>query len=1196
MMTLTGYYIVCGLLSLLALVGISMMSKVTTAKSGNLLLSFCLLAGLIVTLLHYRIVEVPTIYALVLVGSIIGAYIARKVQMMQMPQTVAMLNGLGGLAGGIVGALTFIHVGVEESAYPLFVNVTAIIAVVVGMVTFVGSMVAAGKLHRLLSQKPIIWKGHEGIIWLTIIGSLLAIALGFVVEMDLGLFSNPYFILLIGAVSGSFFGLAFAVRVGGADMPITISLLTSLAGIAAAIAGLAIGDLLVVSIGGIVGSSGLVLTQIMCRAMNRKLMVILTGKTSTSAKAPTAQKEVKAAVAKPEAKKEATLSDILQSTKRAIIVPGYGMALAQAQHQVRQLADMLESKGADVKYAIHPVAGRMPGHMNVLLAEADVPYDKLFEMDAINDDFKDTDLVVVIGANDVLNPAARDAEDTPIYGMPVLNVDQAKHVVICNFDLKPGYAGVPNPLYEMKDKVTLMLGDAKESLNKLMQELNSSKSRTSEKAEAKGSTVGGILKSTKRAIIVPGYGMALAQAQHQVRQLADMLESKGADVKYAIHPVAGRMPGHMNVLLAEADVPYDKLYEMDAINDDFKDTDLVVVIGANDVLNPAARDAEDTPIYGMPVLNVDQAKHVVICNFDLKPGYAGVPNPLYEMKDKVTLMLGDAKESLSKLMQELNSSDSEEVVEDKGSDIADVLQTAKRAIIVPGYGMALAQAQHQVRQLADMLESKGADVKYAIHPVAGRMPGHMNVLLAEADVPYDKLYEMDAINDDFKDTDLVVVIGANDVLNPAARDAEDTPIYGMPVLNVDQAKHVVICNFDLKPGYAGVPNPLYEMEDKVTLMLGDAKESLSKLMQALNSDRSAKKKTEPKGPSIGGILKGAKRAIIVPGYGMALAQAQHQVRQLADMLESKGADVKYAIHPVAGRMPGHMNVLLAEADVSYDKLYEMDAINDDFKDTDLVVVIGANDVLNPAARDAEDTPIYGMPVLNVDQAKHIIICNFDLKPGYAGVPNPLYEMEDKVTLMLGDAKESLSQLMQALNSSDEAPAQEEPKGVDVAEVLNSAKRAIIVPGYGMALAQAQHQVRQLADRLESKGADVKYAIHPVAGRMPGHMNVLLAEADVSYDKLYEMDAINDDFKDTDLVVVIGANDVLNPAARDAEDTPIYGMPVLNVDQAKHIIICNFDLKPGYAGVPNPLYEMEDKVTLMLGDAKESLNQLMSKLN
>ena len=333
---------------------------------------------------------------------------------------------------------------------------------------------------------------------------------------------------------------------------------------------------------------------------------------------------------------------------------------------------------------------------------------------------------------------------------------------------------------------------------------------------------------------------------------------------------------------------------------------------------------------------------------------------------------------------------------------------------------------------------------------------------------------------------------------------------------------------------------------------------------------------------------------------MALAQAQHLVKQLADQLELNGAQVKYAIHPVAGRMPGHMNVLLAEADVSYEQLYEMDDVNDEFESVDAVVVIGANDVLNPAARDAEDTPIYGMPILNVDKAKNIIVCNFDLKPGYAGVDNPIYEREEGVVLKLGDAKETLQQLLTELQnaqSSVDIDVTGHAKDLTpmTSGVLAAAHSVIIVPGYGMALAQAQHLVKQLADQLELNGAQVKYAIHPVAGRMPGHMNVLLAEADVSYEQLYEMDAVNDEFKNVDAVVVIGANDVLNPAARDAKDTPIYGMPILNVDEAKEVIICNFDLNPGYAGVDNPLYKRTEGVHLKLGDAKESLQALLKEL-
>ena len=238
-----------------------------------------------------------------------------------------------------------------------------------------------------------------------------------------------------------------------------------------------------------------------------------------------------------------------------------------------------------------------------------------------------------------------------------------------------------------------------------------------------------------------------------------------------------------------------------------------------------------------------------------------------------------------------------------------------------------------------------------------------------------------------------------------------------------------------------------------------------------------------------------------------------------------------------------------------------------------------------------------MPVLNVDDAPEVIICNYDLKPGFAGVENPIYTRENGVYLELGDAKKTLRTILADINSAGDAP--EAAPAAEVkktpAKVLSDAKKVIIVPGYGMALAQAQHLVKQLADTLEGRGTEVRFAIHPVAGRMPGHMNVLLAEADVPYEKLYEMDAINDDFKDADAVVVIGANDVTNPAARSAEGTPIYGMPVLNVDDCKEVIICNYDLKPGFAGVENPIYTREQGVYLELGDAKKTLQDIISNI-
>ncbi len=484
--------IISAVLAVLVLAGISMMSRVRTAVAGNLLSAFAMLCGIVATLLFAGVVSVWTIYVSILIGALVGSLLAVRVQMIQMPQTVALFNGLGGGASALVGLLSV------QGDTP-FVRFTALLAVAVGMVTLVGSLVAAGKLHRVLPQKPVVWKGHALCTLLFLVLTLVFVVVGTFAQ------GAGLTVCIAGAfVAASLFGLWFSLRVGGADMPITISLLNSLSGVAGSIAGMAVGDVFLVAVGGIVGASGLLLTQIMCRAMNRKLMSILMGGTMTpSVPTPVIDeneneelvqrimdlekkiKELEAMVADLEARvkvldgqlnaaapapvEEApTAASVLSKAKDVIIVPGYGMALAQAQHQVRQLADKLESRGARVRFAIHPVAGRMPGHMNVLLAEADVDYEKLYEMEAINDDFKNADAVVVIGANDVLNPAARNAVGTPIYGMPVLNVDQAPEVIVCNYDLKPGYAGVENPIYSREKGVYLELGDAKETLMRLM--------------------------------------------------------------------------------------------------------------------------------------------------------------------------------------------------------------------------------------------------------------------------------------------------------------------------------------------------------------------------------------------------------------------------------------------------------------------------------------------------------------------------------------------------------------------------------------------------------------------------------------------------------------------------------------------------------------------------------------------------------
>lgn len=501
----TVQIIISAVLAVAVLAGISMMSKVGSAVRGNLLSALAMLAGVVATLCFSGVASAWTIYPSILVGALIGGMMASRVKMIQMPQLVALFNGLGGGASALVGVLSATQVGfsaeqieaINTNGYMPFMLLTSMLAIAVGMVTLVGSLVAAGKLHRVLSQRPVIWPWHSS---LTVIFLLLTIGLIVAGTMD-----SRLSVIAACVITSLLFGLLFSIRVGGADMPITISLLNSLSGVAGAIAGMAISDIFLVAVGGIVGASGLLLTQIMCRAMNRSLINILVPRAVRKAPSKIEEtdnseenkeliirvmkleervKQLEAIVAKledrvkvldgqieaaPSGDGEAPSADkVLAAAKRVIIVPGYGMALAQAQHKVKQLADLLESRGTEVRFAIHPVAGRMPGHMNVLLAEADVPYEKLYEMDQINDDFKNVDAVVVIGANDVLNPAARNAEGTPIYGMPVLSVDEAPEVVICNYDLKPGYAGVENPLYTRDHGVYLELGDAKETLQRLI--------------------------------------------------------------------------------------------------------------------------------------------------------------------------------------------------------------------------------------------------------------------------------------------------------------------------------------------------------------------------------------------------------------------------------------------------------------------------------------------------------------------------------------------------------------------------------------------------------------------------------------------------------------------------------------------------------------------------------------------------------
>ncbi|HEY8364550.1 MAG TPA: NAD(P)(+) transhydrogenase (Re/Si-specific) subunit beta, partial [Haloplasmataceae bacterium] len=361
------YYIICGVLTLVVLLGISLMSKVKTAVLGNRLSAVAMLLAIVLTLIHYGIISDITVLIICLVtialGSLIGIYLAVKVKMIQMPEMVALFNGFGGAASAIVGACTMFT---YSSKFEL---ATAILALIIGALTFTGSLIAAGKLAKIINGRPVKWKAHELITTSTLVLLLIATVVTIVFDFN----SQVMLILmLITLALSSFFGVAFAIRVGGADMPITISLLNSFSGVAGSIAGMAINDILLVAVGGIVGASGLLLTQIMCRAMNRSLLDILLGKTSV---ASTNKKKIEKDNndrIDTNIKENVDPVEILRNAKNVIIVPGYGMALAQAQHLVKQLAHKLEQNGAQVKFAIHPVAGRMPGHMNVLLAEADV--------------------------------------------------------------------------------------------------------------------------------------------------------------------------------------------------------------------------------------------------------------------------------------------------------------------------------------------------------------------------------------------------------------------------------------------------------------------------------------------------------------------------------------------------------------------------------------------------------------------------------------------------------------------------------------------------------------------------------------------------------------------------------------------------------------------------------------------------------
>ncbi len=453
------------------LYGIKLMSSPKKAVKGNLLGAFSMLFAILVTLISHGIISQGILWISLAAGGLIGYMLAIKVAMIQMPQLVALLNGMGGGASAVTA---FVVLG-NTYGDSIITRFTGGLALLVGCVTLSGSMIAAAKLDQRIKQQPVILHGHTFLTFVVLF--LMGIFLFFTTTAPWGTIKLLSILTLVSAL---IFGILFTIRIGGADMPITISLLNSFSGLAGSIAGFAIRNPLLVAVGAIVGAAGFILTRIMCRAMNRSLLEVVLTKTTIASTGQISQEEKKkggpdTAIPETTANNERTKSkeiqvSFLRKAQKVVIVPGYGMALSQAQNEVKQLYDKLLELGKDVKFAIHPVAGRMPGHMNVLLAEVDIPYDRLYEMDDINPVFTETDVVIIVGANDVVNPAAKTAKNTPIYGMPILNTHESKHIIVCNIDTKPGYAGVENPLYELEN-VSLLLGDAKETVRELAEHI-----------------------------------------------------------------------------------------------------------------------------------------------------------------------------------------------------------------------------------------------------------------------------------------------------------------------------------------------------------------------------------------------------------------------------------------------------------------------------------------------------------------------------------------------------------------------------------------------------------------------------------------------------------------------------------------------------------------------------------------------------
>jgi H+-translocating NAD(P) transhydrogenase subunit beta len=441
--------------AVLFIFGLKLLSHPATARKGNLLSALGMFVAVIVTLLDKNILSFELILAGIVVGSAIGVFTAKKIEMTAMPELVSLFNGIGGLASLAVAYATI----VSAEQINVFILTVSVLALLIGAITFSGSVIAWAKLSERMIGRPIVFKGQV-VFNAALIVAIVALSVLVVIQPSVA----TWHIVLIALAL--LMGVMFVLPIGGADMPVVISLLNSYSGLAACAAGFALENNLLIVAGSLVGASGIILTNIMCKAMNRSLINVLT---SGFQAVITSDVKIEGEI-KPLTPEDAFY--VLEAAQSVLVIPGYGMAVAQAQHVMKELQELLEKNGAEMAYAIHPVAGRMPGHMNVLLAEADVSYEQLFEMDEINARIDTFDVAIVIGANDVVNPAARELPGSPIYGMPVINADLAKNVFVLKRGMAAGFAGIENPLF-FKQNTRMIFGDAKETLGNLVRQFSS---------------------------------------------------------------------------------------------------------------------------------------------------------------------------------------------------------------------------------------------------------------------------------------------------------------------------------------------------------------------------------------------------------------------------------------------------------------------------------------------------------------------------------------------------------------------------------------------------------------------------------------------------------------------------------------------------------------------------------------------------